>query len=208
MIKPSNIVLLFILLLAPVSLVMAEGDIEAGKAKAKTCIACHGVGGNSINGEWPSLAGQGAAYHYKQLVELQKNNGRSNELMAPMIKDLTEQDMLDLAAYYESLPLKPGVAQDKEADVDLGEAVYRGGSLSGGIPACIGCHGPAGRGNPAAKYPHVAGQHAVYTAIQLRSFRNGARGNDESQMMRSVAHRMTDEEIEAVSQYIAGLNQN
>lgn len=208
MIKLFKNVVLFTIFFAPASLVLAEGDIEAGKAKAKTCVACHGVNGNSSNGEWPSLAAQGAAYHFKQLQELQKNNGRANELMAPMIKDLTEQDMLDLAAYYESLALKPGVAQDGAADIKLGEAVYRGGNLSNGTPACIGCHGPAGKGNPAAKYPRVAGQHAVYTAIQLRSFRSGARSNDENQMMRSIAHRMSDSEIEAVSQYIAGLNQN
>ncbi len=206
MTKSIKYVLLIVLLSAPVSLALAGGDIEAGKAKAKTCVACHGVNGNSSNAEWPSLAGQGAAYHYKQLVELQKNQGRANELMAPMIKDLTEQDMLDLAAYYESLPQDPGVAQNAEVDLALGEAVYRGGKRSAGVPACIGCHGPAGKGNPAAKYPRVAGQHAVYTAIQLRNFRSAARANDENAMMRSVAHRMTDAEIDAVSQYIAGLN--
>ena len=100
MIKLFKNVVLFTIFFAPASLVLAEGDIEAGKAKAKTCVACHGVNGNSSNGEWPSLAAQGAAYHFKQLQELQKNNGRANELMAPMIKDLTEQGMLDLAAYY------------------------------------------------------------------------------------------------------------
>jgi len=196
--------LYLVLIMFAVSPAFAAGDIEAGKAKSKTCVACHGVDGNSPNAEWPSLAGQGESYTYKQLVELQKNAGRSNELMAPMIQDLTDQDMQDLAAYYASKTAKPGVAQD--AFVKQGEALYRGGSLSAGIPACSGCHGPAGEGNPVAKYPRLAGQHAVYTAIQLRAFRSTARGNDPEQMMRKVSHRMTDQEIEAVSQYIAGLN--
>ncbi len=199
--KQTKILLIIALNILLVSTATAAGDIEAGKAKAGTCIACHGVGGVSINAEWPSLAGQGEAYLYKQLVEFQAEEGRSNILMAPMIMDLTDQDMRDLAAYYASLRAPVGIAKD--GMTDLGEAIYRGGS--DGIAACIGCHGPSGKGNPAAKYPHVAGQHAVYVASQLRMFRAQERSNDANQMMRSLAHRMTDTEIDAVSEYIAGL---
>lgn len=191
---------LFLLLASPL---YAAGDAEAGKGKAGTCIACHGVDGNSVNVEWPSLAGQGEAYLYKQLVEFHAKEGRNNDLMYPMIKDLTDQDMQDLAAYYATLRAKPGIAED--GSVELGEAIYRGGSQTGEIAACSGCHGPAGEGNPAAKYPRLAGQHAVYVASQLRMFRLEERANDLNNMMRNLAHRMTDAEIDAVAQYIAGL---
>lgn len=203
MLKLTKIVLTFSLSLFLISVANAAGDAEAGKAKAGTCIACHGVDGNSVNAEWPSLAGQAEAYTYKQLVEFHAREGRDNDLMYPMIENLTDQDMQDLAAYYASLRAKPGVA--KEGMVELGEAIYRGGSQSAGIAACIGCHGPSGKGNPAAKYPRVAGQHSVYVASQLRMFRSEERTNDSNKMMRSLAHRMTDVEIDAVSEYIAGL---
>lgn len=201
MLKLTRILLIIGLNLLLVGTLSAEGDIEAGAKKAGTCIACHGVGGVSINAEWPSLAGQGEAYLYKQLVEYQAEEGRSNILMAPMIMDLTDQDMRDISAYYASLAAPVGIAKD--GSVELGEAIYRGGSE--GIAACVGCHGPAGRGNPAAKYPGLAGQHAVYIAGQLRMFRSEERSNDSNQMMRGLAHRMTDPEIDAVAEYIAGL---
>ena len=201
MLTLSRLSLIFCLYLVSICSLSAEGDIEAGKAKASTCIACHGVGGVSVNAEWPSLAGQGEEYLYKQIVEFQKEEGRTNILMAPMIKDLTDQDMRDISAYYASLRAPVGIAKD--GSVALGEAIYRGGSE--GIAACVGCHGPAGRGNPAAKYPGLAGQHAVYIASQLRLFRSAERYNDSNEMMRSLAHRMTDPEIDAVAEYIAGL---
>lgn len=201
MLTLSRLSLIFCLYLLSICSLSAEADIEAGKAKAGTCIACHGVGGVSVNVEWPSLAGQGEAYLYKQMVEFQAEEGRSNILMAPMIMDLTDQDMRDIAAYYASLSAPVGIAKD--GSVALGEAIYRGGSE--GIAACVGCHGPAGRGNPAAQYPGLAGQHAVYIASQLRMFRSEERSNDTNEMMRSLAHRMTDPEIDAVAEYIAGL---
>ncbi len=201
MLTLSRISLIFCLFLLSFSTLSAEGNIEEGKAKAGTCIACHGVGGVSVNAEWPSLAGQGEAYLYKQMVEFKAEKGRSNILMAPMIMELSDQDMRDIAAYYASLSAPVGIAKD--GSVALGEAIYRGGSE--GIAACVGCHGPAGRGNPAAKYPGLAGQHAIYIASQLRMFRSEERYNDSNEMMRGLAHRMTDPEIDAVAEYIAGL---
>ncbi len=183
---------------------MAGGDIAAGETKSAVCMACHGPGGNSANPEWPSLAGQHEQYIVKQLNNF-KAQERHNDLMAPMAAPLSEQDMADLAAYYSSQ--KAGQPQKVEAEAaELGEALYRGGDNTAGIAACIGCHGPTGKGNPQAKFPSVAGQHATYIALQLKAFRGGARTNDTGSMMRNITIRMTDAEIDAVSKYIAGLN--
>jgi len=183
---------------------MAGGDIAAGETKSAVCMACHGPAGISANPEWPSLAGQHEQYIVKQLNNF-KAQERHNDLMAPMATPLSEQDMADLAAYYSSQ--KAGKPQKVEAEaVELGEALYRGGDGAAGIAACIGCHGPTGEGNPQAKFPSVAGQHATYTALQLKAFRGGVRTNDTGSMMRNITIRMTDAEIDAVSKYIAGLN--
>ena len=181
----------------------AVGDPAAGKAKAGTCLACHGPDGNSVNPQWPKLAGQHAGYTRKQLIELQASETRSNVMMAPMIAGLSEQDVDDLAAYYASQPRSGGFAS--EARVALGEGIYRGGNLETGVAACTGCHGPQGRGDPLADFPSLAGQHAEYVVIQLRAFRSGERRNDFNAMMREVARWMSDEEMEAVAEYIAGL---
>lgn len=181
---------------------IAGGDVEAGKTKAAVCGACHGADGNSINPDWPSLAGQGAGYLFKQLSDF-KNNKRSDATMAPQVATLSEQDMHDLAAYFSSQTAKAGKADQNQ--IELGEAVYRGGNSATGVAACIGCHGPTGSGNPAAKFPKVSGQHAAYTEAQLNAFQSSARNNDAGKMMRNLTIRLTDAEIKAVSQYIAGL---
>jgi len=181
----------------------AEGDMAAGKEKSAVCAACHGVDGNSTNGDWPKLAGQSAEYLYKQLMDFKAGEERLDATMQAQVASLSEADMADLAAYYASKPIKPGMADEKV--VKLGQAIYRGGNPATGVAACIGCHGPAGAGNPAAKFPAVASQHAKYTAKQLRDFRSMERANDAGKMMRNIALRLTDPEIEAVSQYIAGL---
>jgi cytochrome c553 len=111
--------------------------------------------------------------------------------------------MLDVAAYFSSQEAKPGVADMTK--VELGEKIYRGGNIATGVAACAACHGPAGMGNPAAKFPSLQGQHATYTKLQLTSFRSGNRANDAGKMMRNIASKMSDAEIEAVSEYIAGL---
>lgn len=197
----------FLIALASLSLsvggaAFAAGDKAAGKQKSATCAACHGEDGNSINAEWPKLAGQHEDYIVKQLMEF-KSGDRVNATMASMAAPLSQQDMRDLAAYFASQPIKPGTAD--ETKVALGEALYRGGNSASGVPACAACHAPNGMGNPAAKFPRLAGQHAKYTAIQLKAFRQGARANDAGAMMRNIAAKITDAEIEAVSEYIAGL---
>ena len=181
----------------------AAGDVEAGKAKSATCAACHGANGEALIAEYPNLAGQGEGYLVKQLMEF-KDGTRSNTLMSPMAMPLSEEDMADLAAYYSSLPAKAGVAE--EENLTAGENIYRGGITSAKIPACTGCHAPSGAGNPMANYPALAGQNKAYIASTLKEFRSGARANDPNGMMRDVAHRLSDAEIDAVSNYIQGLH--
>lgn len=187
--------------------VWAAGDATKGKTKAATCVACHGMDGNSANPMWPSLAGQHESYIYKQLKNFKDGkdakDGRHDPSMAPMVAPLSDQDMQDLAAYFSSQTIKPGSAD--ETKVSLGEQIYKGGNNASGVAACAACHGPTGAGNPAANFPALAGQHSAYTAKQLHAFNKGERHNDAGQMMRNIAVNMTDAEIEAVSEYIAGL---
>jgi cytochrome c553 len=180
----------------------AEGDAEAGKAKSATCAACHGADGNSLNPEWPSLAGQHASYTEAQLAAF-KSGARVNPLMSPQAMGLSEQDMKDLAAYFEAQTPKGGQADPELAA--LGERIYRGGDKSRGVAACIACHGPGGRGNPMALYPAIQGQHATYIAAQLRAYAAGERKSDMNQMMRNVAAAMSEEQIKAVASYVQGL---
>jgi cytochrome c553 len=179
-----------------------DGSADAGKQKSAVCAACHGADGNSVNPEWPSLAGQHGAYIVSQLEHYQNGN-RNNALMSPQAAALNGQDMADLAAYYSSQKLSP-----KEADPELasrGEELYKGGDAERGITACIACHGPRGLGNPLAGYPAVAGQHAVYLANQLRLYASGERTSDPNQMMRNIASRMTENDIRAAASYMQGL---
>ena len=187
---------------AHINSALAEGSAEAGKQKSAVCAACHGVDGNSVNPEWPSLAGQHGSYIVAQLQHYQQGN-RKNELMSPQAAALSPEDMADLAAYFSSQKLTP-----KEADPQLvsrGEQIYKGGDTDRGITACIACHGPNGQGNPLAGYPAVSGQHAAYLAGQLRLYASGARASDPNQMMRSIAARMTENDIKAAASYMQGL---
>lgn len=181
------------------SAAQAEGRVDAGQEKSAVCVACHGVDGNSVNPDWPSLAGQHASYTVAQLVAFQEGQ-RENILMSPMAMGLSEQDMLDLAAFYAAQPLAA-----READpeyVEAGRRLYQGGDLERSITACIACHGPTGQGNPLANYPVVAGQHAAYTAQTLQDYANGVRPN---QIMQEIAARMSAEDMRAVSEYLQGL---
>ena len=196
------VILVFIGALVSTS-VQAAANIDAGRQKAAVCAACHGVDGNSTNPEWPKLAGQHEQYLYKQLVDF-KQKKRENPLMTGPVAELSDQDMRDLAAYYASQKGTPGSTSADQ--LELGQLVYRGGNLKTQLAACIACHGPAGSGNPAAKFPKLSGQHAKYVAQQLLNYRDGTRHNDPAGMMRNVANKMTTAEIEAVSQYIAGLH--
>jgi cytochrome c553 len=180
----------------------AAGSIEAGKAKSATCAACHGVDGNSVNPEWPSLAGQHEGYLIDSL-NAYRSGSRDNVLMLGQVQALTEQDQADLAAYYASQQPVPRVADPALAS--RGERLYRAGNMETGVAACIACHGPTGRGNAPAGYPALAGQHAQYTADQLRQYRSEKRTTDLNQVMRNITARMTDDEILAVSSYLQGL---
>ena len=178
------------------------GSAEAGQAKSGTCVACHGVDGNSVNPEWPSIAGQHAEYIARQLQAF-KSGARSNVLMSPMAAPLSDEDIRDLAAYYAAQ--RPRGLEADPSQVALGQRLYRGGDLSSELTACIACHGPSGSGNPAALYPSIKGQHATYTAAQLHAYKRGERATDQNQMMRLVAQALTDEQIRALASYIQGL---
>jgi cytochrome c553 len=183
---------------------LVDGSIEDGKAKSLTCTACHGPEGNSVSPMWPNIAGQNAPYLLTQLKAF-KEGSRSDPLMSAQAMMLSDQDMADLAVYFESLP---GAAQSvKDAStVSRGEALYRGGNIENGVSACLACHGPTGSGNPAAKYPALKGQHADYTAKQLNDYASGARVSDgKTRIMRDIAERLSKEDIAALSSYVQGL---
>jgi cytochrome c553 len=181
----------------------AQGDAAAGQAKAALCGSCHGVDGNSALAMNPKLAGQGAGYLYKQLVEF-KSGARENATMAAMVMNLSDQDMLDLAAFYASQQVTIGGADP--AKIELGESLYRAGNKELGVAACASCHSSDGTGNAPAKFPAVGGQHAEYTLSQLKAFRSGMRNNDMGAMMRSTVERLTDTELDALASYLEGLN--
>jgi cytochrome c553 len=181
----------------------AAGSVEAGQAKSATCMACHGMEGNSVNPEWPSLAGQHASYIVKQLRHF-KAGERQNALMTPMAMILSDEDMADLAAYYASQTLRP-TGETEPSKLELGQRIYRAGIASKGVPACAGCHGPAGLGIAGAAYPQVGGQSAVYGAAQLRGYKTGERATDPNSMMRTIAAKLNDAEIDAVASYLQGM---
>jgi cytochrome c553 len=181
----------------------AAGNVADGKAKSATCAACHGADGNSLTSIWPKLAGQHASYIVQQLKNFQ-SKARQDPSMSPMAQPLSEADMVDLAAYFESQSTKIGFANPDM--LELGQSIYRGGNKETGVSACIGCHGPKGNGNPAAKYPLLGGQHADYVVKQLKDYASGARkpiGN--AAIMSDIAVRMSETEMEAVASYMQGL---
>lgn len=183
---------------------LVDGSADAGKAKALTCTACHGPEGNSSNALWPNIAGQNAPYLLAQLMAF-KDGSRKDPLMSSQAMLLSAEDMADLAVYFEGLPAAAQSVADAEL-VARGEALFRGGDISNGIAACMACHGPTGRGNPAAKYPALNGQHAAYTAKQLQAYAAGTRETDgKTRMMREIAARLDKEDIEAVASYVQGL---
>ena len=184
---------------------LVDGSIDAGKAKAMTCTACHGAEGNSSIPTWPNIAGQSASYIVSQLNAF-KGGLRTDPLMAPQAMMLSDEDMRNVAVYFESLPAA-AMAVANAATVSKGEALYRGGNADAGIPACLACHGPTGRGNPAANYPAVQGQHATYTAKQLRDYASGGRTSDgKTRIMRDISSRLSADDIEALASYVQGLH--
>jgi cytochrome c553 len=185
---------------------IAAGNPEAGAQKTQTCSVCHGPNGNSINPIWPKLAGQHPQYTVKQLQDF-KSGARTNPQMSPMATGLFDQDIEDIAAYFSEQPISesPIPASVEYRNVELGERIYRGGNVAKNLASCMACHGPGAKGNPAAMYPSLAGQHAAYTAAQLQAFKTETRNNDTNAVMRDIALKLTNEEIQAVSQYIQGL---
>jgi cytochrome c553 len=211
----SNMMVLAALALS--NQVFAETSPEAGKIKGdpskgqqiatQVCAACHNPDGNSLIPANPSLAGQHAEYITKQLNDFKSQDGktapRENAVMSAMVAPLTAEDMKNLGAYYAQQKPKPGAAQDK-ALTELGARVYRGGNLETSVPACAGCHSPNGSGLP-PNYPRLAGQHRDYTLAQLRAFRKELRLNDDNQVMHTITSRMSEKEMQAVSEFISGL---
>jgi len=186
------------------------GKAASGEAKAALCMACHGPNGNSVNPEWPRLAGQSAVYIAEQL-RLFKSGVRDNPVMKPLAASLSDQDINDLAVYYEAQ-----TPTGLEADPSYwkgGEAIYLSGDTVRGVPACVACHGPMGRGNLAAGYPALRAQQSVYVVKQLNDYASGARytganppaADPNSLMMLNLARRMTPEEIRDVASYVQGM---
>lgn len=185
---------------------LVDGDPDAGKSKSTACGACHGANGNSQNPEWPNLAAQHAKYIYQQLQYF-KAGERNNVLMNGQAMALSEQDMQDLAAYYESLDASPLAVANAET-IRVAERLYRGGDKERGLPACLACHGPDGAGNPGVPYPKINGQHATYTATSLKNYAadDTTRSNTATQqMMTTIAQKLTPQEIDALASYLQGL---
>ncbi len=183
---------------------LVDGTADAGKQRALTCTACHGPEGNSSNPMWPNIAGQSASYILTQLQAF-KDGSRSDSLMSSQAMMLSDADMANLAVYFESLPAAVQSVAD-EGLIGRGEALYRGGNKEAKVPACLACHGPSGRGNPAAKYPALKGQHAMYTAKQLNDYANSTRTTDgKTHMMRDIAENLDKDDIAALSSYVQGL---
>ena len=179
----------------------AKPDLAKGQAKSnEVCVSCHTNDGSRGSPANPILQGQHPEYLVKQLIEF-KGDKRPSAVMKGFAQTLTEQDMKNVAAFYATKQAKPGFAKNKDL-VLLGEKIYRGGLADRQIAACAGCHGPAGSGIP-SQFPRLAGQHADYTEAQLVAFRNGSRPN--SPQMTDIAKQMTDREVKAVSDYLAGL---
>ena len=188
---------------------LPKADVARGQQIATlVCAACHGPDGNSIGPANPKLAGQIPEYLAKQLLNFKpgpdnKPAARPNPVMATFAAPLSADDVRNVSAFYSTKTLKPEKARDVKT-ITLGERIWRAGIADKNVPACAGCHGPAGAGNP-AQYPQLWGQFAEYTEAQLKAFRSGERSNDPNRMMRLTASRLSDQEIKAVADYIAGL---
>lgn len=203
----------FLAVSTPLIAQTAPVAVKADPAKAQqivtqVCAACHGADGNSVAPANPKLSAQHPEYLAKQLRDFKSINGkppeRKSAVMNGIAAPLTDDDMRNLGAYFGQQTAKPGSARDKEL-VALGEKIYRGGNPASGVPACMACHSPNGAGIP-TQFPRLSGQHAEYTLTQLKLFRTGERANDGGKMMRVIAGKMSDQEMRAVAEYIAGLH--
>ncbi|MGK9066938.1 c-type cytochrome [Stutzerimonas chloritidismutans] len=209
----NKVLVSLLLTLGITGMAHAAGDAEAGKEKVAVCGACHGADGNSAAPNFPKLAGQGQSYLFKQLQDIKAGSsptaepgvGRKVLEMTGILDPYSDQDLQDIAAYFASQKMTVGMADP--ALVAQGEKLFRGGKVEEGMPACTGCHSPNGAGIELAKFPHLGGQHAAYTAKQLTDFREGNRTNDgDAAIMRTVASKLTNKDIEALASYIQGLH--
>jgi len=188
------------------------GSVEAGKTKSAACSGCHMPDGNTANPEWPKIAGQIPSYMVKQLMAF-KEGDRENKIMDPFVKPLSHQDIEDIAQYFGTQNMKPGVGDP--AQLALGEKIYKKGKFYTPLTACIGCHGMRGEGNhsweelmaapPSVLAPAIGGQNATYLIKQLLAFKTRERTNDVGEVMQRITLQMTNEQIEAVAQYITQL---
>ncbi len=229
MIKKILTVSISLLLTATSNLAMAEGNASLGKTQAESCAGCHGADGNSPSSMFPKLAEQHATYLVKQLQDF-KHNRRNAPMMAPLAMGLSDEQIENIAAYYESNKIKPNsppvieldddededemddqakkaAEQKKQAKLEelmaMGGDLYRNGDLEREVSACIACHGPFGEGNKPAAFPALHSQHADYLIKTLTDFKQAKRQNNSENMMRMIAEGMTDEQIKAVSYYIS-----
>lgn len=182
------------------------GDAKAGEGKAAACGACHGVDGNSAVATYPKLAGQNESYIVRQLGQF-KSGKRMNPIMMPMSSTLSDQDMHDVAAYFSGKQATPG--QTDDAYVKRGQQLFRAGDAKLGVPACMSCHGPSGRGMAGAAYPQLSGQWADYVSAKLNEWRSGTTWGDDdhAKIMPDIAKRLSDEDIAALASYVQGLHE-
>lgn len=211
-------------LISLIPLASAAGDAQAGEKLTATCAACHGNDGNGLGPSFPKLSGLGENYLYKQMKDIAnkdpKKSTRKIVEMTGMLDNFSDKDLRDIAAYYNSqalqlagarpikLQLNSGlVIEDSAEALAYGEKVYRAGNAETGVAACTACHSPTGKGNSPAAYPRVAGQYAEYIEKQLLAFQVGDRSNDDADVMRDIAGKMSAAEIKAVANYISGLQE-
>lgn len=180
------------------------GDAAAGKAKSAACGGCHGFDGNSPIALYPKLAGQNEAYITKQVKDFKSDTTRKNAIMKGMVASLSDADAADIGAYFQAQFVNAAATFD-ETKAAAGRALYKGGDLQAGIPACQACHGPDGSGTAGIGYPQLGGQYVAYTLGQLKAFKNGSRTNDDNALMRNIVKQLSNEDLEAVSHYIASL---
>lgn len=180
------------------------GDAAAGKTKSAACGGCHGFDGNSPVATYPKLAGQNEAYLVKQIKDFKANTTRQNAIMLGMTAAVSDEDAADIGAYFQAQSVSQAATFD-EAKAAAGRELYKGGNLQTGIPACQACHGPTGSGTAGIGYPQLGGQYVEYTLAQLKAFKDGTRSNDDKELMRSIVKKLSDEDMDAVANYIASL---
>lgn len=199
-----NQYLITLLLFISSSLAFAGGEAVAGKDKALICTGCHGTDGNNSNSDYPVLAGQVEYYLLKQLKDF-KSGARIDDHMTSMVLAVEEPDFEDIVAYFSNQTLRQQSEKTKDHEMKLGKSIFTSGIKSKSIPACSSCHGSKGLGNKVAVYPSLASQHKEYIVKTLKNFREGKRKNDKDKLMRNVASKLNNKEIEALATYISNL---